>query len=592
MLDRICVALDGADRAAATLPLAYALARRAGARVTLLHVAERMVEEPVGNDEAIAFDLLGATDDRRWWTRLRGLALTAPPDLEVRAEVVLGEAALEVPSAAEWLAADLVVAGTSTMPGRLGALRGGVARRLLSASPCPVVLVPRSLAPAGQAVLVHTRGDPRGDRRAVATGQRLADALDAPLVRRHAGPGDDVDALLTACHQVQPLVAVTAAPARWKIVGAAARWRRQVADGRARCPVVVVGTRAGGPLVDGAGAAAGRLPGGASWKAMRPHPSLLARIFTVNAAVLVVATLLLIVTPLTVSSSVVLNEVLVVAGGLSVMLAADYVLLRRTLAPLRSMTDLMGTIDPLSPGRRLPTDRGGSSEVAALSDAFNAMLDRLETERRQSARRALAAQEDERVRIARELHDEVGQTLTAITIQAEQAAGMAGEVDRELIGQIAKTALHGVEDVRRIARELRPEALDDLGLVNALIALCSRVAGQSGVRVQRELGQGGVELPALAPEVELVVYRVAQESLTNAVRHADPSTVLVRLQASPGGAQLIVEDDGSGIPADAVEGDTAGLSGMRERAMLIGGTLELYARRGGGTRVRLWVPAP
>src|SRR5262249_32737900 len=149
-------------------------------------------------------------------------------------------------------------------------------------------------------------------------------------------------------------------------------------------------------------------------------------------------------------------------------------------------------------------------------EALNAMLDRMEDERRESVRRALAAQEGERSRIARELHDEVGQTLTAVALRAERAASEASHQDQALT-EIAETVLRSLEDVHRIGRELRPEALDDLGLVNALLALCSRVARQSGLRVKRDVDWS---LPPLSPEAELVIYRVAQEALTNALRHS------------------------------------------------------------------------
>lgn len=319
---------------------------------------------------------------------------------------------------------------------------------------------------------------------------------------------------------------------------------------------------------------------------MNARPSLLARIFAANALVLVAATLLLIVTPLTISRSIVLNEVIVVLGGLAAMLAADFVLLRRTLAPLRSITDLMGTIDARRPGRRLPTEPSHGAEVAALAEAFNEMLERLERERRESARRALAAQEDERARIARELHDELGQTLTAITIQAERVAEAPVPADRGALETIARTALVGLEDVRRLARELRPEALDDLGLANALLSLCTRIAAQSAIRIDRRLD---AQLPPLSPEVELVIYRIAQESITNAMRHATPTVITVELVPSAGGVRLRVRDDGVGIAADALDRDTPGLAGMRERALFVDGSLQIRAHED-GTEVTLWVP--
>jgi two-component system, NarL family, sensor histidine kinase UhpB len=169
------------------------------------------------------------------------------------------------------------------------------------------------------------------------------------------------------------------------------------------------------------------------------------------------------------------------------MLAVTFILLRRILSPLRRLTELMRPVDPDRPGRRLDDGGLGEAEVAELAGAFNEMLDRLEAERRESARVALAAQEGERLRVAPELHDEIGQSLTAVTLRAERAAGdgvtdQSGELDA-----IADHVRSSLDEVRRIARELRPQALDDLGLVNALISLCSRAGAQGGLWVEREL---------------------------------------------------------------------------------------------------------
>jgi two-component system sensor histidine kinase UhpB len=143
-----------------------------------------------------------------------------------------------------------------------------------------------------------------------------------------------------------------------------------------------------------------------------------------------------------------------------------------------------------------------------------------------------------------------------------------------------------LEEVRRISRELRPEALDELGLRGALIALCSRVAEQSRMHVDRDL-QG--TLPELQPEVELAIYRIAQEALTNVMRHSQATEVDLSLVRENGDLVLRVQDNGRGLPAQVTEG--GGLVGMRERAMLIGGKLTLDSRRGGGAEVTLRLPA-
>jgi two-component system sensor histidine kinase UhpB len=245
----------------------------------------------------------------------------------------------------------------------------------------------------------------------------------------------------------------------------------------------------------------------------------------------------------------------------------------------------MRTVDLLRPGQRLPED--GGLEATALVRAFNQMLERLECERRESGRRALQAQEAERLRIARGLHDEVGQVLTGVLLQLDSLA-TAGE-DRDADVTETKQAVRGaLEEVRRIARELRPEMLEQLGLVSALTELSRRFAEQSGVRVSPSFAEG---LPRLSEASELAVYRVAQESLTNVARHADASAVEVSLQPGVGSVVLRVSDDGRGIPENADMNGHGGLRGMRERALLVGAALAVKRGPGGGTEVRLEVPA-
>jgi two-component system sensor histidine kinase UhpB len=306
-----------------------------------------------------------------------------------------------------------------------------------------------------------------------------------------------------------------------------------------------------------------------------------------NGAVLALIVLLLAVTPIEIRAPIVtLEQLVLLLAGLAVMLVINIFVLRRVLYPLRRLTELMHTIDPEEPGRRLDEAALHHPDVGTLAAAFNAMLDRVERERRESARAALAAQERERLRVARELHDEVGQSLTAVTLKAERAAGDGGADQSAALRGLADDVRASLDDVRRIARELRPEALDDLGLHNALITLCSRVSEQGGLRVERRLESG---LPRLEPDVELVVYRVAQESLTNVIRHANATRATVSLGPEEGGVVLRVSDDGVGLPAELPKG-TAGIGGMRERALLVGGRLSIASVPAGGTEVALFVP--
>jgi two-component system sensor histidine kinase UhpB len=312
--------------------------------------------------------------------------------------------------------------------------------------------------------------------------------------------------------------------------------------------------------------------------------SLLWRVFLVNLIVWVTAFALLAWAPVTVHRVATPKELVILSVGLVVMLAVDLVLLRRVLGPLRRLAAVMGAVKPGQPGRRAEPSAGAGPEVLALAEALNSMLDRLEDERRESGRRALDAQESERARVARELHDEVGQTLTAVALRAEQAAGEPSKQPAALT-EIAETVLRSLDDVYRIGRELRPEALDDLGLVNALIALCSRVGRQSRMRVRRNLDG---RLPPLSREVELVIYRVAQEALTNVLRHAEATEASLSLRRADDQVILTVSDNGRGLPERRREG---GIGGMRERAMLIGAELEVRSEAGRGTEIRLRVPS-
>jgi two-component system, NarL family, sensor histidine kinase UhpB len=314
--------------------------------------------------------------------------------------------------------------------------------------------------------------------------------------------------------------------------------------------------------------------------------SLFWRVVAINAGVLVLAALLLALSPATVSSSLTLTEGLVLAVGTLVMIAVNVVLLRRVFGPLERLAGLMRRVDPLAPGRRIELERP-VAEVADLYRAFNAMLDRVEDERLASGRRALRAQESERRRLARELHDEIGQTLTGVVLQLE---GLRRAVPAELADSVAllqATARDGVEDVREIARRLRPQALDEFGLRSALLALASGFAERTGVDVVPRLSP---ELTALAPEQELVVYRVAQEGLTNIARHARARRAELVLEPRGGAVVLRVRDDGRGITEAEAAGNGVGLGGMRERALLVGGSLVVCGLAGGGTEVRLKVP--
>jgi len=309
--------------------------------------------------------------------------------------------------------------------------------------------------------------------------------------------------------------------------------------------------------------------------------SLFWRIFVLNAVVLTAATVVVLVSPVTVSTPALLTEIVILCLVLVAMLVANAVLLRIGLAPLARLTRTMGTVDLLRPGNRLAVT--GSGGVAELIRTFNTMLDRLEAERAASSGLALSAQEGERRRIAWELHDEVGQSLTAVLLELKRVADQAPQPVRDELHEVQETTRNSLDEIRRIARRLRPGVLAELGLASAVRSLAGEFSG-GGLTVRHRVD---TDLPALGEDEELVVYRVAQEALTNAARHSGAGTVELTLRRRGDAVELRVRDDGKGLGRSR---EGAGIRGMRERAFLVGADLTLRTALGGGTDVRLRVP--
>jgi two-component system sensor histidine kinase UhpB len=316
------------------------------------------------------------------------------------------------------------------------------------------------------------------------------------------------------------------------------------------------------------------------------HLSLLSRVLATNALVLLTASTMLLLTPATVSSPVAVREALLLGLGTVAILVINALILRRAFSPLERLTRVMSQVEPVTNAERLPV-YGDDREVVELTAAFNDMLDRLRDERRESVRRSLAAQEGERHRVAQELHDEIGQTLTAMLLQIERVERAPGGDVRGELDVLRGSIRDSLDDLRRIAQRLRPELLDDLGLSSALRGLVDRLHEQTPLRVSAEIG---TDLPALSEEAELVVYRVAQEALTNTLRHAEAHhAVLAVARGEDGSLVVSVTDDGRGLNGYH---PGAGIAGMRERALLIGADLSVQSPARGGTEVRLTIPAP
>lgn len=305
------------------------------------------------------------------------------------------------------------------------------------------------------------------------------------------------------------------------------------------------------------------------------------RVLLLNGLVGGIATVLLIVGPWTLHVPARVDEAMVLVAGLAVMLVLNALLLHVCLAPLQRLTRWMDTIDLLHPSQRLPPT--GCGEVAQVIYTFNEMIGRLEAERGASSAQALAAQEAERRRIAQELHDEVGQSLTAVLLELKHAVDLAPEPLRADLRHVQEETRDSLDEVRRVASGLRPGVLEDLGLVSALTELTNQFRARTGPKVRRHLAAG--PLP-LSRQSELVLYRVAQESLTNVARHANASHVDLTLEVTPSQVLLCVADDGRG-PGHCAEG--TGIRGMRERALLVGGRLTIEPAQP-GTRVCLWIP--
>jgi two-component system, NarL family, sensor histidine kinase UhpB len=279
-------------------------------------------------------------------------------------------------------------------------------------------------------------------------------------------------------------------------------------------------------------------------------------------------------------------------GGMLASIATNAVILRFALSPLKRLERTAQRVRAGDLRARVEPSDLADRQLARLMSTFNTMLESGDVYRqrlRDTAARALAAQEEERKRIAQELHDGTAQTLTALRVRLRVARALAeSEARTQLLERISSELGEATEEIRRIAQGLRPPALDMLGLA-AAIESCSRdVADTAGVTLETALQ--GVE-GLLTPEAELVLYRIVQEALSNVARHAHARTVRVRLAYAGSTVTVVVEDDGRGFNVAAeMSNGGLGLFGMQERAGYVGGTVAIESEPGAGTRVRATIP--
>jgi two-component system sensor histidine kinase UhpB len=275
------------------------------------------------------------------------------------------------------------------------------------------------------------------------------------------------------------------------------------------------------------------------------------------------------------------------AIAIMVALLANIMMLRRRFSPLEELIDRLEAIDPAQGMAFDQPVAGEMEEVDRLAATFRRLLERIESERLRSGRLVLRAQEEERKRVARDLHDEVNQALTAILLrlQALMQDAPSPALEREL-SELKRLVNQAMEELLQLARQLRPSALDDHGLVPALEGQVRRFGEQHGMAARLRT-EGKPD--ALGDDQQLVVYRVAQEALANVARHSRATRVDVDLTTRNGGLDLCVRDDGHGFDS-SLPPSGLGLDGMAERARLVGGELSVYSEPGRGTTVTLHVP--
>jgi two-component system sensor histidine kinase UhpB len=280
-----------------------------------------------------------------------------------------------------------------------------------------------------------------------------------------------------------------------------------------------------------------------------------------------------------------------IAISILLLLIVNMIVLRRRFSPLETLIARLEEIDPAQPTAQFVIPRTTVEEVERLAITFRRLLRRIEDERRRSGRLVLRAQEEERRRLARDLHDEVNQALTAILLRLQALSEDAPEELAPQIVELKTLVNQAMNELLRLARQLRPASLDDLGLIAAIEGQLDRFSAQTGIQALLH-SEGSPR--AITEDQQTVIYRVVQEALSNAAQHSGATFIDFELRVFPShGVELRVRDNGQGFDPTSEthgEGGGIGLPGMAERARLVGGELTVTSSPGSGTRVRLYIP--
>lgn len=290
---------------------------------------------------------------------------------------------------------------------------------------------------------------------------------------------------------------------------------------------------------------------------------------------------------------------LIAAGGLSVSILLNYLIIHSALKPL---SDLQRFVEQIQAGKilsspiKLSNPDPQSSQLATILSQLVSQLDTRNQELRAASRRAIHAQEEERKRIASELHDETGQLLVTLTLKLERLKNNCIEIEDESSSrfdeahQYARSAL---ESLRKVTTGLRPAVLDDLGLIPAIRWYARTNLEEAGIRLNFQAPETPFDLPA---ELNTTLFRVAQECINNIVRHSHAHNASITLQSTSSAVSLHVEDDGQGFLTENTAEHTNrqhwGLLGIQERVSLVGGIVNLVSQPGKGTQLGISIPLP